>query len=172
MSQSRQRPTNMSRSTFVASYGPVYEHSPWIAEALYAGGLDESHDTAEGLASAMRAVVEAASPARRLDLLRAHPDLAGRLALRGELTAQSSREQSGAGLDSCSPEELQRFTTLNEAYTARFGFPFIMAVRGASRAQILAAFERRLGNDAGVEFRTALDEVHKIALFRLRDLLC
>src|SRR5438270_13536304 len=118
----------------------------------------------------MVAAVEAAPRERQLALLRAHPDLASRLAIRGELTAHSTSEQAGAGLDKCSPEEFARFTELNGAYKAKFDFPFITAVKGRQRGEILAAFERRLGNDAATEFRTALDEVHKIALFRLREL--
>ena len=163
-------PCGMSLAAFLAAYGPVYEHSPWIAEAAFGAGLTEVHDTAEGLQAAMAEAVEAALRDRQLALLRAHPDLAGRLALRGELTPQSASEQAGAGLGDCSPAEFQRFTQLNEAYKAKFGFPFVMAVKGRSRAEILAAFERRIGHDAAFEFRTALDEVHKIALLRLRAL--
>ena len=163
-------PRGMSNAAFLAAYGPVYEHSPWIAEAVFGAGLTEEQDTAEGLQAAMAEAVEAALRDRQLALLRAHPDLAGRLALRGELTPQSASEQAGAGLGDCSPAEFQRFTALNEAYKAKFGFPFVMAVKGRSRAEILAAFERRIGHDAAFEFRTALDEVHKIALLRLRAL--
>jgi 2-oxo-4-hydroxy-4-carboxy-5-ureidoimidazoline decarboxylase len=166
----KQPPRALSRAAFLALYGPVYEHSPWIAEAVFDSGLTDDHRTAEGLQAAMAAVVENAPPARRLALLRAHPDLAGRLAIRGELTPQSAAEQAGAGLGDCSSEEFQLFTALNEAYKAKFGFPFIMAVKGHSRAEILAAFEHRIGNDPALEFRTALDEVHKIALLRLRQL--
>ena len=163
-------PRGMSNAAFLAGYGPVYEHSPWIAEAAFGAGLTEVHDTAEGLQAAMAEAVETAPRDRQLALLRAHPDLAGRLAIRGELTPQSASEQAGAGLDDCSLAEFQRFTALNEVYKARFGFPFIMAVKGRSRAEILAAFERRIGNTPEAEFRTALDEVHKIALLRLRAL--
>jgi OHCU decarboxylase len=163
-------PRLLSREAFMAAQGAVYERSPWIAEALLARGLTPAHDTVGGLHAALRAIVDAAPHDRQLALLRAHPDLAGRLALRGELTAHSAAEQAGAGLGQCSPEEFARFTQLNEAYQARFGFPFIMAVRGRTRAEILAAFERRLGNDAASEFATALAEVHKIALLRLQAL--
>ena len=166
----KQPPQALSRAAFLALYGPVYEHSHWIAEAIFASGLTEDHRTAEGLQAAMAAVVEAAPSERRLALLRAHPDLAGRLAIRGELTAQSAAEQAGAGLGDCGAGEFQRFTALNEAYKAKFGFPFIMAVKGRSRGEILAAFERRVANNPAAELRTALDEVHKIALLRLRDM--
>jgi OHCU decarboxylase len=160
----------MAREEFLATYGGVYEHSAWVAEAVFAGGLGEPHDSAEGLHAAMAAAVDAASRERKLALLCAHPDLAGRLAI-GELTPDSRAEQAGAGLDSCTPEEFARFHSLNAAYRARFGFPFIMAVKGRNRAEILAAMERRVGNDPDAEFATALAEVHKIALFRLRALV-
>ena len=170
MPGSRSSPGELDRPDFVAHYGGVYEHSPWIAEAVADGGLAPGLDGVDGLHRAMVAVVEAAPRERQLALLRAHPDLAGRLAMRGELTAASSAEQAGAGLDKCSPAEFARFNELNEAYKTKFGFPFIMAVKGRRRAEILAAFERRLGHDPATEFRTALDEVHKIALFRLQAL--
>ena len=115
----------------------------------------------------MAAHVEAAGRARQLALLRAHPELAGKLALRKELTAESLSEQASARLDQCSSEEFARFTALNTQYNAKFGFPFIIAVRGLQRADILAAFERRISNGAEDEFRTALDQVQKIARLRL-----
>jgi 2-oxo-4-hydroxy-4-carboxy-5-ureidoimidazoline decarboxylase len=165
-----QPPSSLGRAAFVTLYGRVYEHSPWIAEALWSAGLKPEHDTAEGLHRALAATVDAAPRDRQLALLRAHPDLAGRLAVVGELTAESTAEQASAGLDKCTPAEFQRFTALNEAYKRKFPFPFIMAVKGKSRAEILEAFERRILNDEESEFRTALAEVHKIALLRLRDL--
>jgi len=168
--QFRRLPSSLDRPHFLALYGPVYEHSPWIAEAVFDAGLEAVHDGPDGLHAAMRAVVEAAPRERRLALLRAHPDLAGRLAVRGELTARSAAEQTGAGLDKCNPEEFTKFTRLNEAYKTKFGIPFVMAVKGHRRDEILAAFGRRLENDLAAEFRTALDEVHKIARFRLDDL--
>ena len=166
----KQSPRAMDGAAFLAAYGPVYEHSPWIAEAVFDTGLKAVHDGPNGLHAAMRAIVEAAPRDRQLALLRAHPDLAGRLAVRGELTTHSASEQAGAGLDKCSPEEFARFMRLNEAYKARFGIPFVMAVKGRNRNEILAAFERRLENGMAAEFRTALDEVHKIARFRLDEL--
>ena len=156
----------MTREDFIARHGGIYEHSPWVAEAVFeAGG-----GAPEGLAERMATVVEAAGHDRQLALLRAHPELAGKLAVRGELTAESRSEQASARLDQCSPEEFARFTALNAAYNAKFGFPFIIAVRGLQRADILAAFERRAGNDPGQEFRAALDQVHKIARLRLAAL--
>jgi 2-oxo-4-hydroxy-4-carboxy-5-ureidoimidazoline decarboxylase len=171
MTQTFKRPpSGLDRTQFVALYGRVYEHSPWIAEAVWASGLKPEHDTVEGLHQALAAIVDAASPELQLALLNAHPDLAGRLAVRGELTADSRSEQASAGLDKCSPEEFRRFTEWNEAYKRKFPFPFIMAVKGKSRVEILEAFERRIQNNEQAEFRTALSEVHKIALLRLRDL--
>jgi len=166
----RRLPSQLDRATFVALYGPVYEHSPWIAEAVFDAGPGTVQDSPAGLHAAMRAVVDAAPQERQLALLRAHPDLAGRLAIGGELTAQSASEQAGVGLDTCSPAEFAQFNRLNDAYKAKFGIPFVLAVKGRKREEILAAFERRLGNDKTTEFRTALDEVHKIARFRLADL--
>ncbi len=165
-----QPPSSLNREAFVALYGRVYEHSPWIAEALWSAGLKAVHDTVDGLHRDLAGIVDAAPRDRQLALLRAHPDLAGRLAMRGALTAESTSEQASAGLDKCAPAEFQRFTELNEAYKRKFPFPFIMAVKGRSRAEILGAFERRIHHSADVEFRTALAEVHKIALLRLQDL--
>jgi OHCU decarboxylase len=166
----KQPPRALEREAFTARFGAVYEHSPWVAETVFEAGLAPRHDRPSGLHEAMKAVVESASRERQLALLRAHPDLAGRLATAGGLTAHSASEQAGAGLDRCTPAEFARFTALNDAYKSRFGFPFIVAVKGKSRGEILGAFEARVGNDAATEFRTALDEVHKIALFRLREL--
>jgi OHCU decarboxylase len=163
-------PHLLSREDFVATFGRVYEHSPWIAESLFDRGLNEEHETLDGLAAALRAIVEGGDRAQQLALLRAHPDLAGKLAVAGELTAESRGEQAGAGLDQCSPAEFARFQELNKIYTRRFGFPFILAVKGKKRSEILAGFEARVGNDPTVEFRAALDQVHRIAYLRLQDL--
>lgn len=160
-------PSAMSEAEFVEKFGGIYEHSPWVARGTWARGLDERHDTVEGLAGALAATVDAADEATRLALIRAHPDLAGRAAVRGELGEASRREQAGAGIDQCSPEEYDRFQSLNEAYKRRFGFPFVMAVKGSDRQAILAAFEERLGNDPAAEFERAIAEIHRIARFRL-----
>lgn len=165
-------PSRLGDQEFIARFGGVFEHSPWVAEGVLAGGHGRAAwDTAEGLHAAMVQVVRAAPHDRKLALLRAHPDLAGRLAVAGELTSASSAEQASAGLDKCTAEEFARFTELNDAYTARFGFPFIMAVKGRSRAEILSSFERRIHNSPEEEFATALAQVERIALLRLRDLL-
>ena len=164
-------PSRMDREAFIARFGGVFEHSPWIAAAAWDAGLTAEHDSAAGLLAAMRRVLAAAGRERQLALIRAHPDLAGRLAVEKRLTAASSAEQQGAGLDRCTPEEFARFSDLNARYKARFGFPFIMAVKGRRRGDILAAFERRLANDPESEFATALAEIETIAAFRLRDLV-
>ncbi len=161
-------PSILSRQDFISRFGGIYEHSSWVAEQLYAAGLSESDDTPGGLAASMAAIVEAAGPDRQLALLRAHPELAGKLAIAGNLTAESRAEQASARLDQCIPEEFARFQELNAAYNASFGFPFIIAVRGLQRADILAAFERRASNGKAAEFREALDQVHKIARLRLQ----
>lgn len=152
-----------SRSEFVAKFGPVYEASPWVAEGVWP---DPPTDR-EGLARAMAAVVDAAPRAAKLALIRAHPELASR----ARMADASVKEQAGAGLDQCSPEEFEAFQRLNAAYNARFGFPFIFAVKGATRAEILAAFEARLANDPETEFQTAIAQIHRIAGFRLADLI-
>ncbi len=163
-------PSRLGKEEFLAIHGRIYEHSPWIAERLWANGIGPTYDTIEGLHLAMAAIVDQAPRDRRLALLNAHPDLAGKLALGGELTAESTGEQASAGLDKCSPQEFARFTILNQTYRARFGFPFIMAVKGRSRAEILEAFERRVENDPETEFKAAMAEVHRIALSRIGDL--
>jgi 2-oxo-4-hydroxy-4-carboxy-5-ureidoimidazoline decarboxylase len=161
-------PRDMSRHEFVARFDGVYEHSPWIAEALYDRDLTPAEDTPDGLAVALAAVLASAGDEAKLALIRAHPDLAGRAAIAGDLTAASKSEQAGAGLDRCTAEEYRRFQELNDAYKQKFGFPFILAIAGKSRRDILAAFEARLENDPNVEFRTALAEIDTIARLRLQ----
>lgn len=162
------RPSQLDKAGFVASYGEIYEHSPWVAELAWEKGLTEAHDGPEALAALMSEVLESASPERQLEVIRAHPDLAGKAALAGTLTDDSTREQAGAGLDQCTPEELARFERLNDAYKAKFGFPFVMAVKGSDRFAILDAFEVRLENDPTEERRTAVEQINRIALFRLQ----
>ena len=155
----------MSKAAFVARYGGLFEHSPWIAEAAWEAGA-RAEQGADAVLAAMAAQVRAAPREKQLALVRAHPDLAGRAAL----TDASMGEQAGAGLEACSPGEFARFQELNAAYAARFGFPFVMAVKGADRMAILAGFEGRLGNAPKAEFATALAEIEKIAGFRLQSL--
>jgi OHCU decarboxylase len=160
----------MNRTEFMSVFGGLYEYSPWIAEAVFEAGLDRTHDQADGLHKAFCEEIESAGKRQQLDLLRAHPDLAGKLARSDELTAESRSEQAGAGLDQCTAEEFSRFTQLNERYEARFGFPFIMAVKGADRAQILSQFQIRVDNSVEAEFDTALRQVLKIGWFRIKDI--
>ena len=155
----------MDTHDFIARYSGIYEHSPWVAEQV--ASLVSAGDDAETLAAIMADCVDNAAPERQLALIRAHPDLAGKAQLAGELTEDSTREQASAGLDQCSAQEYERFQALNDAYWEKFGFPFVMAVRGSSRAAILDAFAARLENDYALEFETALLEIHKIARLRL-----
>ncbi|QND47873.1 2-oxo-4-hydroxy-4-carboxy-5-ureidoimidazoline decarboxylase [Rhizobium lusitanum] len=161
----------VSRDKFVARFGGVFEHSPFIAERAYDAGPVAEPLTSGGVHVALAAIFRAASADERLGVLRAHPDLAGRLAIAGGLTEDSRKEQAGAGLDRLSPEEHARFTELNTAYVTKFGFPFIIAVKGLGKDDILAAFETRIGNDRDAEFTTATAQVEKIALLRLQSML-
>ena len=159
----------MNREEFVKRFGGIYEHSPWVAERVH-GLLAEATADTERLAKLMADCVDNASLEAQLELMRAHPDLAGKTALAGELTADSTEEQSKAGLDQCTADEFAAFQALNAAYKEKFDFPFIMAVRESSRAEILDWFARRLDNDYDLEFETALQEIHKIARLRLEAL--
>lgn len=164
-------PSGLRREDFIQRFGGIYEHSPWVAEGVHRSGLTPADDTPGALAGRMATIVEAAGREWQLTLLRAHPELAGKLAIAGNLTADSRIEQASARLDQCTPLEYARFQELNAAYNAWLGFPFIIAVRGLARADILAAFERRIGNDKAAEFREALDQVHKIARLRLEAMV-
>lgn len=161
----------LSRNDFVARFGGVFEHSPFIAERAFdAGGITEPL-TAHAVYSALVEIFRAASQTERLTVLRAHPDLAGKLAIAGGLTEDSRLEQAGAGLDRLTPLEHARFTALNDAYVEKFDFPFIIAVRGLDKSDILEAFQVRIDNDRETEFETATAQVEKIALLRLKSLL-
>ncbi|QNQ61895.1 allantoinase PuuE [Brucella sp. 6810] len=164
-------PSKADRQAFVARYGSIFEHSPWIAERAYDTRLTAEEDSASGLAAAMTKVFRAAAPDERLAVLKAHPDLAGKLAQARRLTAESTAEQASAGLDALTDTEKQAFTELNDAYTAKFGFPFIIAVKGRNKQEILDAFRRRVSNDRDTEFETACAQVERIALLRLKDIL-
>ncbi|HEX7060363.1 MAG TPA: 2-oxo-4-hydroxy-4-carboxy-5-ureidoimidazoline decarboxylase [Woeseiaceae bacterium] len=155
----------MDKATFIARYGGIYEHSPWVAEQAWKPARDVT-DPAR-LADILAACVDAADEDTKLALIRAHPDLADRAAIAGGLTAASSAEQASAGLDQCTAEEFERFRFLNRKYKAKFGFPFVMAVRGRHRRDILDAFEQRLGNDRDAELAAAIRETHRIARLRL-----
>lgn len=159
---------NLDREAFTRTLGGIFEHSPWIPERAWDarpfGSLGHLHD-------AMVQVVKEARPEEQLVLIRAHPDLAGKAALAGGLTEHSKGEQAGAGLDRLTPEEYERFHALNTAYQEKFGFPFILAVKGHTKASILASFEERLPNDLETERERALLEIYRIARFRLEALV-
>lgn len=159
------------RDDFISRFGGVFEHSPSIAERAYDAGLVVEPLTARSVHEALCVPFRAASQEERLGVLRAHPDLAGKLAIAGGLTEDSKKEQAGAGLDRLTPEEHARFTELNTAYVEKNGFPFIIAVKGLNKDDILRAFEERIHNDAEQEFATATAQVEKIALLRLSALL-
>ncbi|MCA0272037.1 MAG: allantoinase PuuE [Proteobacteria bacterium] len=165
------RPSLMDKAGFTARFGGVFEHSPWIAERAWALELGPAHDTAGGLQNALARIFRTASRAERLGVLTAHPDLAGKLAQAKRLTASSTAEQASAGLDALTDAERTEFTELNNAYVARHGFPFIIAVRDNTKATILDAFRRRLEQDNETEFHEACAQVERIAALRLTNML-
>lgn len=165
------QPSQLSKDQFVAAYGSIFEHSPWIAEGAWELELGPAHDCAAGIHNALARVFRSARYEARLSVLKAHPDLAGKLAAAKRLTAESTSEQASAGLDALTDAERARFTELNNAYVEKHGFPFIIAVRDHDKAGILSAFERRLANDSESEFDEACRQVERIAFLRLKDLL-
>ena len=164
-------PSEMPRNVFIDAFGGIFEHSPWIAERAHALELGPMHNSALGVHSALTRAFRSASETERLGVLNAHPDLAGKLAAAKRLTAESTAEQASAGLDALTDDERAEFTALNTAYTEKFGFPFIIAVRDNTKASILAAFKSRLDNDRDTEFATACRQVERIAELRLNELL-
>ncbi|UZK66451.1 2-oxo-4-hydroxy-4-carboxy-5-ureidoimidazoline decarboxylase [Sphingomonas sp. M1-B02] len=153
------------RENFIASYGALFEHSPWVVQrasamlplpSLHAGLMKVVHD---------------ATPEEQLSLIRAHPELAGKAAVDGTLTDASAAEQASAGLDQLTQEEFDRFHALNHAYAEKFGFPFILCVRLTNKAGILAAMESRLGNDRDTEIATAIEQIGEIVRLRLEHVL-
>lgn len=158
----------LDRVAFTAALGHLFEHSSWVAEETWAKRPFASPET---LHAALCATMRAAPRERQLALIRAHPDLAGRLAQQKQLTAESTREQASAGLDALTDAELAEFTRNNDAYKARFGFPFIICARLNAKAAILAAMQTRVKNPPDTEFATALGEIEKIAWLRLQDVL-
>ncbi len=163
-----QEASGLGREEFVRLFGSLYERSPWVAEGAW---RERPFGDLAGMHAAFVRTVRDAPPERQLGLIRAHPDLAGKAAIAGELTPESEREQASAGLDRLSPEEYAAFTRLNEAYKERFGFPMIFAVRENTKETILSGAEARLRNSRPDEIETALDEIAKIGLFRLRELV-
>jgi OHCU decarboxylase len=165
------RPSRMDRKTFVEKFGGIFEHSPWIAERAFDFELGPAHDSAGGLHNALCRAFRSASEDERLGVLKAHPDLAGKLAQAKRLTAESTSEQASAGLDALTDAERRKFTELNDAYVEKFGFPFIIAVRDNTKASILQAFGTRIASDRATEFATACKQVERIALLRLKAIL-
>ena len=158
----------LSRDEFVRIIGPVFEHSPWIAEATWS---QRPFVSVEALHAALCETVRGASEDKQLALIRAHPDLVGKLALAGQLTKESTSEQASAGLDTLSPEEVALFQTNNAAYKAKFEFPFVICARLNKKEAILNGFKERLQNSREQEIKTALEEIAKIAYLRLRDIV-
>jgi OHCU decarboxylase len=166
-----ERPSQMSRARFVARFGSIFEHSPWIAERAFDLELGPAHDSATGLTNALARAFRSANPDQRLAVIKAHPDLAGKLAAAKRLTADSTAEQASAALDTLTDTERAAFQRLNTDYMAKHGFPFIIAVRDHSKASILAAFQTRIAHDTATEFATACAQVERIAALRLKDQL-
>lgn len=160
-------PSRMARDDFIQRFGSIYEHSPQIAAQCFDQGLSPSDDYALALAYKLAAIVTEGGEAVQSQIIKLHPDLAGKLALANGLTAASKAEQAGAGLDQCTTEELAQFQNYNQAYRQKFDFPFIIAVKGLNRPTILSQFALRLKNDKEQEFITAMSQVHRIAAFRL-----
>jgi len=155
----------------VDAYGGIFEHSPWIAEGAHGLELGAAHDTAIGLHNALCRVFRSAPQDARLEVLKAHPDLAGKLAAAKRLTTESTNEQASAGLDALTDAERETFQRLNTAYVDKHGFPFIIAVRDHDKAGIMEAFRTRIDNDTGTEFAEACKQVERIAHYRLKDIL-
>ena len=158
----------LSREEFVRVIGPVFEHSPWIAEATWP---KRPFASVEELHRALCENVRAADEKKQLALICSHPDIVGRVALAGTLTRESVGEQASAGLDKLSPDELALFQKKNAAYLSQFGFPFVICARLNKKAEILSSFEGRLKNSRATEIQTALEEIFKIAELRLRDVI-
>jgi 2-oxo-4-hydroxy-4-carboxy-5-ureidoimidazoline decarboxylase len=156
----------LNAAAFIHELGGIYEHSPWVA------GRTAAHRpfaNREALVRTMRATVDQAGMDEKIRLIRAHPDLGGKLARAGALTPESTREQAGLGLDRLSDAEYARLSALNTAYTAKFGFPFVICARLTTRADMMQAFEKRLAHDRDAEIAEALDQIHHIARLRLED---
>ena len=160
-------PSQLELAEFIRLFGSIYEHSPWVAEAVYL--KTNQGINAASMAALMRSVVDAASYEDKHEILRSHPDWAGRLSL-ADRTKSSQSEQAEAGLDRCTHEELKQFRRLNGIYINKFGFPFIFAVKGFHRTEILGAFHIRAGHGRDEEFKTAIEQVHRIARLRLETI--
>lgn len=159
---------DMPRQAFIDCLGSIFEHSSWVAEEVHSQVPFESLDA---LHSALVTSVRNAGRSRQLNLLRAHPELAGKAARAGALTRESTAEQASAGLGQCTPDELEELRSLNKAYSEKFAFPFIMAVRGRNKGEILAAMRLRLARSPAEEFDASIAQVARIGRLRLDALL-
>ena len=157
-----------SKADFVTALANVFEYSPWIAEQAASA---RPFAGVNALFAAMKAAVEGAGPDQRLALIKAHPDLADKAQRAVGLTAESSAEQNSVGLDRLSDAGYQAFERVNNAYRAKFGFPYIVCVRRYTKDYVLRDFELRLPNDAGTEMQTSIGEIFRIAALRLDQLV-
>ena len=169
--QKTSHPSKLEKAEFIAEFGGIFEHSPWIADRAFALELGQAHDSATGMHSALCRMFRSATIEERMGVLRAHPDLAGKLAAAKRLTAESTAEQASAGLDALTDAERASFQKMNKAYVTKHGFPFIIAVKDHDKAGILRAFTRRLENETDTEFDEACRQVERIARLRLEALL-
>jgi 2-oxo-4-hydroxy-4-carboxy-5-ureidoimidazoline decarboxylase len=160
------RLNSMNQTGFTTALGFAFELSPWVVHRAFD---ERPFASVEALHGAMMAVLDAATTADKLALIRAHPELAGKAAIAKQLTAESNAEQASAGLDKLTPEEFARFHELNTAYGQRFGFPFIIAVRLNDKSAILAAMQARLANDEAEEIAEAIQQIGLISKLRLLD---
>lgn len=160
------RVNTLDQAEFTALLGTIYEHSPWVASRSWA---QRPFASLANLRAAMVQVLEQASEAERLALIRAHPELSGKAAVRADLSDDSRKEQAGAGLDQCTPEEFAQLQQGNRAYTEKFGFPFIIAVKGLGREQIIEALRSRCGRSRDEELAESLRQIHRIAALRLAE---
>jgi len=156
----------LDQAAFTELLGGIYEHSPWVARRCWS---QRPFASLALLQAAMAQALDTASADEQLAVIRAHPELSGKAALRRDLTADSRQEQAGAGLDQCSPEEFAQLLEGNRRYGATFGFPFIIAVKGLGRQEIIAALQQRCGRSRDQELAEALRQIHRIAAFRLRE---
>ena len=158
----------LAERQFIDMLGGIYEHSPWVAEQAF---QHRPFDSLNNLQNTMATAVRQANQEKLLQLIRNHPQLAGKEAAQGTLTIDSKNEQQGAGLDQCSAEELETINTLNGEYLEKFSFPFVIAVKGLDRYQIIGAMQHRIHNDRQNEFDTSIEEICKIARIRLEALI-
>lgn len=159
---------SFGQDEFVRVIGPVFEHSPWIAEAAWSLRPFQS---IENLHHTLTEITDRSLESKQLELIRAHPDLVGRAALRGTLTTASTQEQASAGLSRLSPDEVATFQKHNQTYRDKFGFPFVICARLNKKEAILSGFQDRLHNTRTEEMKTALGEISKIAWLRLQDII-